>query len=175
MAKHLLVSLIGILCGLVSFGQSVTPFVTSPAGDFFFNSNAGASLSFTVGEMTMVETFFANQHFLTQGFQQPVVQVIAVADPSDFLEEFVIFPNPASDYINVRYQLRFPGTITLQMVNLNGVEVMPAYVDRYSGGLREEMLPLEQVSQGMYVLRVRYESPGRGIDHISYHKINIIK
>ena len=175
MYKRSLILFAGLLMCLASYGQSLTPFVYSPAGDFFVNSAAGASLSFTVGEISMVETFFANNHFLTQGFQQPVVQAIAVTDAEDFIEEFLVFPNPASDHINVRYRLRFPGRITLQMVNLNGVEVIPPYEDRYTGGLKEEMMPLESVSQGMYVLRVRYEAPARGIDHLSYHKINVIK
>lgn len=175
MYKRFLILLAGLNLCLASLGQSLTPFVTSPAGDFFFNSSAGASLSFTVGEMSMVETFFANNHFLTQGFQQPVVQAIAVAEEEDFMEEFLVYPNPASDQINIRYRLRFPGRITLHLVNLNGVQVVPPYEDRYTGGLREEMMPLERVSQGMYVLRVRYEAPAKGIDHLSYHKINVIK
>lgn len=175
MYKRILILFTGLLFSLGLCGQSLTPFVYSPAGDFFVNTNANASLSFTVGEMAMVETFFANNHFLTQGFQQPVVQAIAIADEEDFLEEFVVYPNPATDRINVRYRLRFPGRVTLQLVNLNGVMVVPHYEDRYSGGLREEMMGLEGISQGMYVLRVRYEAPAKGIDHLSYHKINVIK
>ncbi len=175
MIKHLGLFLGALGCFWFVSAQSVTPFVYASAGDYFENSAAGASLSFTVGEMSMVETFFANQHFLTQGFQQPEVTAINVADAAEIMEEFVIFPNPASDHLNIRYQLRYPGELSLQMINLNGVAVLPVQETRYTGGLREDQLQLEGLAQGMYMLRVVYESPKRGAEHVSYHKINVIK
>lgn len=166
-------------CSFSGFGwlasQSVTPFVTSTAGDFFLNPSANASLSFTVGEMTMVETFFNQGHFLTQGFQQPQVQAISVEDAADFWEEFVVFPNPASDFLNVRYRLRYPGRVKLELVNLNGVRVLPGYDDRYIGGIQEDALELDGLSQGFYILRVSYDVPARNIHHLSFHKINVIQ
>lgn len=171
---------LGLFIGLISLlgtlsAQSVTPFVYATAGDYFENSAAGASLSFTVGEMSMVETFFANNHFLTQGFQQPEVTPIAVTDELDIFEEFLIFPNPANDHLNIRYSLRYPGDLSLQLVNLNGVTVIPAMDIKYTGGFQEDLMPLEEIAQGMYILQVHYQSTRRGIDHLSHHKINVIK
>jgi len=51
------------------YAQSLSPTVISSTGGF--SSNANGSLSYTVGEMTMVQTFSAGGNILTQGFQQP--------------------------------------------------------------------------------------------------------
>jgi len=149
--------------------------VVSPAGDFFVNSGANASLSFTVGEMSMVETFSAQNYILTQGFQQPNVQIISIGDGVDYINEFVVYPNPATDHFQVRYRLSFPGILSMRLVNLNGVEVIPAFNSRYIGGLNEEWFSLNQVSQGLYFLQVTYDVPAKNIHHVSHYKINVIQ
>jgi hypothetical protein len=164
---------------LVSFGwakvqaQSLTPTVLASGGGYSVNTAGNAALSFTIGEMAMVQTFSVPNYHLTQGFQQPSFELVGIQE-TDFVELFEVFPNPASDYLHVRYDLRFPGLLQLQLFSMNGVEVMPVYLDRYSSGLREEAFDLQGISQGMYFLRVSYQAPGRGIDHISHYKINVI-
>ena len=63
-------NIIIVSCFLIAFSranaQSLSPSVISSAGDFF--SNASGSLSSTVAEMTMVETFSSTNNKLTQGF-----------------------------------------------------------------------------------------------------------
>lgn len=174
MLRYVLLIATSLLCS-VGYAQSVTPFVVSPAGDFFVNTAANASLSFTVGEMAMVETFSAPNNILTQGFQQPVVQIISVGEGVDYINEFVVYPNPATDHFEVRYRLAFPGVLSMRLVNLNGVEVMPAFDSKYSGGFRKEWFSLDQVSQGLYFLQVTYDVPSRNINHVSHYKINVIQ
>jgi hypothetical protein len=158
----------------LAWGQSLTPTVLAVGGDYFVNGAGNAALSFTIGEMAMVQTFTTPNYHLTQGFQQPSFELVGIQEETDFVELFEVFPNPASDYLNVRYALRFPGLVQLQLFSMNGVEVMPVYLDRYSSGLREEAFDLRGIAQGMYFLRVSYKAPGRGIDHMSHHKINVI-
>lgn len=157
-------------------GQMLVPTVVASSGGYYFNQAANASLSVTVGEMTMVETFFANNHFLTQGFQQPDEKKEGIwVDESDFFELFEVFPNPASSQVNIRYQLKYPGELSLRFFNMNGVEVFnPFYLD-YSGGLQTDMLDVSSLSQGMYFLQVEFHSSSTGIRDASFHKINIIR
>ncbi len=175
MIQRLLQILPLVLFGHLGFAQSLTPFVVASAGDYFVNTTANASLSFTVGEMAMVETFQNTNNILTQGFHQPEEAQVNIGEGADYINEFHVFPNPASDHLNVRYRLAFPGQVTLSLVNLSGVEVLPIYEDRYIGGLHEDQLQLERLSQGMYVLRASYDVPAKGIHHVSYYKINVIK
>ncbi|HEY0298078.1 MAG TPA: hypothetical protein VGB84_02565 [Arachidicoccus sp.] len=48
--------------------QNFTPEIISASGDYVVNS--GYSLSYTVGEMTMVKTASSSSFILTQGFHQ---------------------------------------------------------------------------------------------------------
>lgn len=155
--------------------QMLTPFVTASAGDFFTNTTANASLSFTIGEMTMVETFTsANGSILTQGFQQPLVQLVGVEE-ADYAFDFVVYPNPASDRLFFRYTLRYPGIVRMRWTDMRGVEVLNHYEDQYTGGQVEDFFDLAPISQGMYFLHVSYDVPGKGIHHNSIHKINVIQ
>jgi hypothetical protein len=154
-------------------GQSLTPFVTASAGDFFTNAPANASLSFTVGEMTMTETFSANGYILTQGFQQPFMPLTGI-DDQDYAFEFVVFPNPASTNLNFRYTLQYPGQVKMHWTDMRGVEVLRTYEEHYTGGQVEDGFDVTGISQGMYFLHVSYDVPGKGIHHKSIHKINVI-
>jgi hypothetical protein len=163
-----------LLCSLQLPAQMLTPFVTAAAGDYFFNTQANAALSFTIGEMTMVETYPSNNGFmLTQGFQQPVQQLVAIQD-QDFAFEFVVFPNPASDRLNFRYDLQYAGLVQMHWTDMRGVEVLNHYQDRYSGGQVEDYFDLNGIASGMYFLHVSYDVPGKGIAHNSIYKINVL-
>jgi hypothetical protein len=155
--------------------QMLTPQVTAAAGDFFTNVNANASLSFTVGEMAMVQTFENTNAgvFLTQGFQQPLMQLVGIED-EDYAFEFVVFPNPASDRLNFRYNLQFPGEVKMHWTDMRGVAVLQDYQERYTGGQVEDAFDLSGISQGMYFLQVSYDVAGKNIHHKSIYKINVI-
>jgi hypothetical protein len=155
-------------------GQSLSPFVVASAGDFFLNTQANASLSFTVGEMSMVQTFQNQGHFLTQGFHQPETNLVGM-DEEDMFYEFVIFPNPASADLNFRYRLRHPGLVHMRLINMNGVQVLESYEDRYGSGQTEDAFDVRGLAQGMYFLEVRYQAPAKGIDHHRNYKINVIR
>lgn len=175
MKKHTVLLICSLLCGAWGLrAQMLTPFVVASAGDYFTNASANAALSFTVGEMTMVETFASNGTLLTQGFQQPLMPLVGIQD-MDYAFEFVVFPNPASDQLNFRYALQYPGVVQMRWTDMRGVEVLSTYRDQYSGGQVEDHFDLAPISQGMYFLHVSYDVPGKGIAHKSIYKINVIQ
>jgi len=72
--------------------QSLSPRVISSAGGFF--AGGSATLSVTVAEMTMVQTFVQPANILTQGFQQPEQFTTAIEENDNIAGEVSIFPNP---------------------------------------------------------------------------------
>ena len=66
--------------------------VISSSGGFY--SAGGNSLSVTVAEMTMVQSFIQPTNMLTQGFQQPEHLTIGIAENEDLQGEVLIYPNP---------------------------------------------------------------------------------
>lgn len=169
--RYLLACLLLFTCAQA---QTLSPFVLGVAGDVFSNTQANVSLAFTVGEMAMVETFQSQNNFLTQGFHQPELNLVGIEE-EDYFYEFVVFPNPANEVLNIRYRLRIPGIVEMRMVNMNGVQVLDTYQDRFVTGLKEDALNLDQLAQGLYFLQVSYRVPSRKIEHHQNYKINIIK
>ncbi len=160
--------------GFSVHSQSLTPFVVASAGDFYTNNVANASLSFTVGELAIVETFTAQGNILTNGFQQPQIELVGL-DESDFALEFVVFPNPANQVLNFRYTLQYPGLVKMHFTDMRGVQVLTNYSDKYGGGQVEDYFNLDGISQGMYFLHVSYDVPSKGIHYNQIHKINVIR
>src|SRR5262245_53217001 len=102
MKKNLLVTSIILLFIISVPAQSLTPFVVASSGSFY--SNSTAQLSFTTGEMAMVETFHTANNFLTQGFQQPsdsdlITKVIFPEDGNTFI---TLYPNPVVNHLFVK-------------------------------------------------------------------------
>lgn len=165
-----------LLLGNWATAQMLTPTVVASSGGFYYSTAANASLSVTVGEMSMVETFFAANHFLTQGFQQPEKNHDGIwVQESNIFELFEVFPNPATTYLNIRYQLSQNGVLHLRLFNMNGTEVILPFDHAYSGGLQEDQLDVSGLSQGMYFLEVSFEGGPLVERAVTFHKINIIR
>jgi hypothetical protein len=75
----------------------LAPLVMSPAGDVFNNGNI--SLSFTVAEMTMVETYTSGATVLNQGFQNAFWLPVALGVESHEANPFKLslYPNPCNE------------------------------------------------------------------------------
>ena len=102
--------------------QMLTPTVISSTGGY--SSNANGSLSYTVGEMTMVQTFSANGHILTQGFQQPNDNVTGLIDlTQDEFGSFVVYPNPAVDNMWFGFQLPEAGKVQITLYDAIGQKI----------------------------------------------------
>lgn len=172
--KSLFVYVLMIFFGFSAKGQMLMPQVLASAGDYFVNTSGNAALSFTVGEMTMVETFQAQGNILTQGFHQPEFVILAIQD-EDLFNEFVVYPNPASNFINVRYRMKYSGDLGLKLVDMQGVTVWQK-ASAVPGGIEEiQDFSVQHLSQGMYFLQVTYFSSSRNLETISHHKIEIVR
>ena len=98
--------------------QSLSPSVIASAGDFF--SNSSGSLSFTVAEMSMVQTFTATNNVLTQGFQQPDSLSNTGIETLFGNLKVSIYPNPASRFVKIVFAETPSKPVTLNIVNAMG-------------------------------------------------------
>jgi hypothetical protein len=158
----------------IADAQMLTPTVISSTGGF--SQNANGSLSYTVGEMTMVQTFSANGNILTQGFQQPNDNILGLLDVSqEEFGSFVIYPNPAVD--NVWYGFEFPeqGKLSITMYNELGQKVMDVYQSNYNAGKVVEELNVGTYASGMYFLSVNFVSTKDGKERTMSKKFQVIR
>lgn len=59
------------------------------------------SISFSVGEV-LNETFVNDTIALTQGMQQVSISITPVSIDSKLFEAILVYPNPTSDYLNIK-------------------------------------------------------------------------
>ena len=69
---------------------------------------------------------------------------------------FEIFPNPASDYVDILSMSEMPEKVTLQLIGLNGQQLLTKNIN---GIIASESirLPLNHIHSGLYFLRIQTE------------------
>src|ERR1035437_9736210 len=108
--------------------QSLSPFVVSASGGFYANSTA--QLSFTTGEMTMVETFSKPGNILTQGFQQPDSNLsTSIINLPEAGLQIKVFPNPATDQLSVSIRADKDMSYRFSMTDIIGKNISAKVYD----------------------------------------------
>jgi type IX secretion system substrate protein len=162
---------------LVSLGisaQSLTPTVIASTGGF--SSNANGSLSYTVGEMTMVQTFSANNNILTQGFQQPNDISIGILEVTqDDFGSFVVYPNPAVDNTWLAFQMPEAGRVTISLYDMLGQKISDVYAANYSNGKISAETNVSSLAASMYFMTLTFVSAQDGKTHITTKKLQVIR
>jgi hypothetical protein len=157
---------------LASEAQSLSPFVVSTSGGFY--SNGTAQLSFTTGEMTMVQTFTAGSNILTQGFQQPFDFGVFIAEHENFPFSFEVFPNPGSGNFNLAIESKNAVHADVIVYDAIGKVILKKQFALNSGS---QILPLSllEYSEGMYHLEFVTTDNLNGNQQRLSRKIQLIK
>lgn len=171
--KKLYLSLIAMVGMLFMHAQSLSPTVISSTGGF--SSNANGSLSYTVGEMTMVQTFSANGNILTQGFQQPNENVTGLIDMTkDEFGSLVVYPNPAVENLWYGVELPESGRLTISLFDVIGQKVSDVYNASYSGGKVIQQTNVSTFAAGSYFLTMSFTSDKDGKVYTTTKKFQVI-
>lgn len=135
--------------------QTVSPSVISTAGGL--GINASGSLSYTVGEMAMIETFTAPANFLTQGFQQPWDLITAV-DNDPLQIGLQVYPNPTDNYFYVRTDYDESMTFRLTLSNVFGQTVLQTMHD-HTGKTTIQSVYAGHLPAGLYLISLQPGQP----------------
>ncbi len=136
--------------------QVLTPTVIASGGGH--SSAGGVNLSYTVGEMAMVETFSAGNNILTQGFHQPEVNVTRILDAerTDF-GSFVVYPNPATTEVWFGYEFPEEGRVEVTLLNNLGQVVQNVFTDNYyQSGKSIQSLNVSLLAAGNYLMQANF-------------------
>ena len=168
--KLTIIFLVLLIAGRFS-AQSLAPSVIASAGNYF--SNSQFSLSWTLAEMTMVETFNDGSNFLTQGFQQPFANTTGVPEiPVAQVNKFNLYPNPSNGQFQVNYQLTESGQLTFRVFNLLGQKVYENSMYQ-SAGTNLTNFNLSTLAESLYFLETTFQSAS-GKQLICNQKFNIM-
>jgi Secretion system C-terminal sorting domain len=172
--KKIYLLLIAALFGFGAKAQMLTPTVIASTGAYAANGNY--SLSYTVGEMTMVQTFTGGNNILTQGFQQPNDKVTGLIDiTSAEFGSFVVYPNPAVDQFWFGFQLPEAGKVTVTMYDAIGQKISDIYYGNYESGKIVSNANAANLAAGMYLVTLTFTSNTDGQTHLDTKKLQVIR
>ena len=151
--SNILIIVFTLILALTGVGESTSPYVISPGGGFL--TNGSFTLSNTVGEMTMIQTFSNGNNSLTQGFQQPSELDVPVSVPKfdEPYNVFEVFPNPSDGlfYFTLNSSMKITGTLNIYEIRGN-VIFTESFIHPKDIGLHK--LNLQFMPTGIYLLEV---------------------
>ena len=147
--KHLICISVTVFLFLSVTGQGVKQEVISTAGGF--NVNDGLSISWTLGE-TIIPTFKSadNSLILTHGFQQQLI-ITAIEENLDAVLKVSVYPNPASEIVNIHFDIQLEGEMKLFLLDSKGRQVL---TDLAESGLFDKQINLQGLPAGIYYLKL---------------------
>jgi hypothetical protein len=116
-----------------------------------YNINGALSISWTLGE-TIIPTFTSQDGslILTHGFQQKLI-VTTVEENLDLLVNIKVFPNPASEVLNIQFEAPVEGEIVLSILDSQGRLVKRDIIE---STMVEKQINLQDIPAGIYYLRM---------------------
>lgn len=159
---------IGVFCTAFVHAQSITPIVIASSGGYYFISGTG-SVSATVAEMTMIQTFESADGFITQGFQQPAETYLAIEENPD---GFDVFPNPTNGKFSITIDANESGSVRIRLYNLLGLVVYSEVLEA-AGGVNVFNLDISGFDAGVYLVEFTLHNLS-GKSEIGTVKINLI-
>jgi hypothetical protein len=147
MKRYILIFILGSFA--LSASSQVKQEVIASAGGY--NVNGSLSISWTLGE-TIVPTFKSQDGslILTHGFQQKLI-ITAVEENIDLLVNLKVYPNPASEVINIQFDEPVDGEITVAILDSQGRLVKRETVE---ADMVEKQINLQELPAGIYYLRL---------------------
>lgn len=148
-----------LFCGLTASAQTT---LNSAGGSQIVGGNVH---SWSVGEMTVVNTATSGNITVTHGVLQPANGPTAVTD-AILPGLFEVFPNPTTEAVRFRYQFPQPGELICTLLDVTGKSV---WSQRYPASARgEEIISLQAFTAGTYLLRVQLTDNRKEVSATSY-------
>jgi hypothetical protein len=142
-------SILFIFTILLAFSLSaqVKQEVIASAGGYSVAS--GVSLSWTLGE-TIIPTFTNGGLTLTHGFQQQLI-VTAVEENLEDVVKVTLYPNPASDIVNIKLGSPLDGEVKLFLLDSRGRLIKTDFMEETAV---EKEINLQDLPAGLYLLKM---------------------
>lgn len=120
--------------------------VTASAGDQ--NKSTKIDLNWTLGEI-IVESTSKDELVLTQGFQQPKIEVISLQEEDVPVNACMVYPNPTNDYVILELTKSIQVPVKFSLFNSEGIAVI-------KGELTESrnFVSLRSIPTGTYILKL---------------------
>lgn len=122
--------------------------VISSAGGYFVAT--GINISWTLGETIIPSYGPVNGLILTHGFQS-VLRTVIVEENIETPVEVTVYPNPASDYLNISFTEPPDTKVDLYLFDTNGKLFKNEVIEPLSG---DKQLDFQDLPSGVYILKL---------------------
>ncbi len=144
------------------FSQTLSPEIITTSGDYY--TNPYSSLSVTIGE-PLTETISDSSVILTQGFQQSSYVITVIEEILSDNFKVKVYPNPATDYINIDFNIKDHSDILIQLSDANGRILLKENINSESFSKK---LNLNIYAAGTYFLRLTSEDYSKTYKIVKY-------
>ena len=137
-----------LLVGIVCDAQNIVPQSVNSAGGSLKQSNG--SISFTIGELAVVNLKDSQGNILGEGFMSGATistLINRVIDHS--ILDLEVFPNPTIDLVNIRINNTSLDKILLSIIDLQGKEI---YKVEYAASRNTINIDVSDLVTGAYLL-----------------------
>ena len=155
--------------GMVA-AQSIRPMVINAAGG---SKNMGyTTIDWSVGEMPLVNTMSNSVVVITNGFLQPFTENPAETDDGGIFtpDEIRVFPNPATNYIEINFLTQQKGTKHYKLFNGIGQLILQKQFTSYGLG-RIERIEMQNMPATEYFLQILLEPDAGSVAKKGGYKI----
>jgi hypothetical protein len=112
------------------------------------------TISYTIGEMVLVESYKKSGLFITSGIIQPDVPGNSLSGQIFFPGEITVFPNPTPNILSIQYSLLQAGKMTAQVYDATGKRIIAD--DFVINSFSTKKYDLSKYANGMYILLLQY-------------------
>tara|TARA_Y100000385_G_scaffold163122_1_gene169076 strand:- start:127 stop:639 length:513 start_codon:yes stop_codon:yes gene_type:complete len=140
-----------LLMFTLSYAQSIAPQSVNSGGTKMSQSNS--SLSFTVGELVVLNLSDSEGNTLEGGFTAgATLTTVSIHETDATLLDIKVFPNPTSDLVNIQINHSNIDQVVLTITDLQGKEV---YNGKYAGISNVIGINTASYATGTYVLSLK--------------------
>ena len=145
-----------LLIGLFSFtintyAQKIAPQSINSSGKKMSQSNS--SITFTVGELVVLSQTSSEGTGLKNGFSAgATLTTQSIKEPDINIMDVSVFPNPTSNYLNIKINHALVKNFVITITDLQGKEI---YKETYSNFSNTIGINMASFSKGNYMLSIK--------------------
>lgn len=113
-------------------------------------------ISYTIGEMLLVNNFKVTGLYVTNGIYQPKAEIFSPANQAFLDGEILVFPNPTPNLLSIQYNILQVGKMTAQLYDATGKKLLADEIAITSFSTKK--YDITKYANGMYVLVLQYVS-----------------
>ena len=168
--KPKLLLLFSVMLSYHGFSQSISPAVVNSSGNTF--TEGYYSFDWSVGELALVNTISSDDHsyMITNGFLQ-ISTYDKKSNTKIFTrDELTILPNPTNGPVEINFQTRQQGTITITLYDAAGRKLMSRTAISF-GQNTTEKIDLTAFAQGTYLVQISLNPAPGSVSKSGAYKI----